>query len=183
MTACVLTHRFLSGQWCYRIRMALGLLCSPHPDWFLLRAKPGSGCAQRVRRLLSYRQHFCFFPQTNTKYFLLLTSSSHISESLPKREKRQGRVESFRSCESVSSWMKTCTATWSGSLMLKSWMPIARAKVSTCEPAQLPSHAATLSNSNSSSLSFLSGLLPLTNGDSDADSLYDLEGKSPVIYY
>uniref|UniRef100_A0A8D2ZK28 Voltage-dependent L-type calcium channel subunit alpha n=1 Tax=Scophthalmus maximus TaxID=52904 RepID=A0A8D2ZK28_SCOMX len=31
-------------------------------------------------------------------------------------EKRQGRVESFRNCESVSSWMKTSTATWSGSL-------------------------------------------------------------------
>ncbi|XP_043982846.1 dihydropyridine-sensitive L-type skeletal muscle calcium channel subunit alpha-1-like [Gambusia affinis] len=27
------------------------------------------------------------------------------------------------------------------------------------------------------------GLLPLTNGDPDADSLYDLEGKSRIIYY
>ncbi|XP_057678899.1 dihydropyridine-sensitive L-type skeletal muscle calcium channel subunit alpha-1-like [Corythoichthys intestinalis] len=27
------------------------------------------------------------------------------------------------------------------------------------------------------------GLLPLTNGDSDTDSLYDLEGKSRVVYY
>lgn len=29
----------------------------------------------------------------------------------------------------------------------------------------------------------LSGLLPLTSGDSDTDSLYDLEGKSKIIYY
>lgn len=29
----------------------------------------------------------------------------------------------------------------------------------------------------------LSGLLPLTNGDSETDSLYDLEGKSRIIYY
>ncbi|XP_035512807.1 dihydropyridine-sensitive L-type skeletal muscle calcium channel subunit alpha-1-like [Morone saxatilis] len=27
------------------------------------------------------------------------------------------------------------------------------------------------------------GLLPLTSGDSDADSLYDLEGKSRIVYY
>lgn len=29
----------------------------------------------------------------------------------------------------------------------------------------------------------MSGLLPLTSGDSDTDSLYDLEGKSRIIYY
>lgn len=55
---------------------------------------------------------------------------SFHSESLPKSERRPGHVESSRSCESVSSWMKTCMATWSGSLTLKSWMPTAREKVS-----------------------------------------------------
>lgn len=108
-------------------------------------------------------------------------SSSLQPESSPKREKRQGRVESFRNCESVSSWMKTSTATWSGSLTLKSWMLTEREKVSTKKPAQHPSHAVILLRSNCYSLS--SGLLPLTSGDSDTDSLHDLEGKSRIIYY
>uniref|UniRef100_A0A3B4WTP5 Voltage-dependent L-type calcium channel subunit alpha n=1 Tax=Seriola lalandi dorsalis TaxID=1841481 RepID=A0A3B4WTP5_SERLL len=43
-----------------------------------------------------------------------------------------------------------------GSLTLKSWMPTERAKVSGADRL---------------------GLLPLTSGDSDTDSLYDLEGK------
>lgn len=50
--------------------------------------------------------------------------------SLQKSERRPGRAESSRSCESASSWMKTCTATWSGSLTPRSWMPTARGKVS-----------------------------------------------------
>lgn len=29
----------------------------------------------------------------------------------------------------------------------------------------------------------VSGLLPLTNGEDDTDSLYGLEGKSKVVYY
>lgn len=45
---------------------------------------------------------------------------------------------------------------------------------------QQPDGAATML---SPSCVLLSGLLPLTSGDSDTDSLYDLEGKSKVIYY
>lgn len=56
---------------------------------------------------------------------------SFHSVSLPKSERRPDRAESSRSCESVSSWMKTCMATWSGSLTLKSWMLTKREKVST----------------------------------------------------
>lgn len=36
---------------------------------------------------------------------------------------------------------------------------------------------------NHTCCSLVAGLLPLTSGDSDTDSLYDLEGKSRVIYY
>lgn len=53
-----------------------------------------------------------------------------LPESSPKNERRPGHVESSRSCASVSSWMKTCTATWSGSRTLKSWMQTVREKVS-----------------------------------------------------
>lgn len=43
---------------------------------------------------------------------------------------------------------------------------------------QQPDGAGTMTCSH-----LLSGLLPLTSGDSDTDSLYDLEGKSKIIYY
>lgn len=47
------------------------------------------------------------------------------------------------------------------------------------EPPQLPSSV----YSPIKSVIVSSGLLPLTSGDSDTDSLYDLEGKSKVMYY
>lgn len=49
-----------------------------------------------------------------------------------------------------------------------------------CGPPELASPASA--RLNSLSLVF-SGLLPLTSGDSDTDSLYGLEGKSKIIYY
>lgn len=121
------------------------------------------------------------FTWTTFKNNHVLCNSLH-SESLPKSERRPGHVESSRSCESVSSWTKTCTATWSGSLTLKSWMPTERAKVSavkwtTSAPNQLWRYCWI------TPVVFLSGLLPLTSGDSDTDSLYDLEGKSRIVYY
>lgn len=85
------------------------------------------------------------------KMIAVLLYSFH-SESLPRSERRPGHVESSRSCESVSSWTKTCMATWSGSLTLKSWMLTERGKVSAVNPPQHPLHAEILLNFNCYSL-------------------------------
>lgn len=113
--------------------MALALLCSPHSGWLLLCTQSGSGCAQWVRRLLfSITSTVCImFLDIKKQMFLMFYFCLSVhSESLPKRERRPDRVASSRSCESASSWMKISMATWSGSLMLKSWMPTERARVS-----------------------------------------------------
>lgn len=70
--------------------------------------------------------------------------------------------------------------TWNGSLMLKSWTQTERAKVRSVDKQLLLMQ--TLHQIENACLGPL-GLLPLTNGDSETDSLYDLEGKSRIIYY
>lgn len=81
------------------------------------------------------------------KMIAVLIHSFH-SESSPKSERRPDHVESSRSCESVSSWMRTCMVTWSGSLTLKSWMLTEREKVSAVNQPQHPLHAEILLNFN-----------------------------------
>lgn len=117
----------------------------------------------------------CASPEQHTNCF---PPFHNHTESSPKSERKPGHVASSRSCESASSWMKTCTATWSGSHTLKCWMPTGRAKVSMTGRLGL----LTLTLRDAECVVLLAGLLPLTS-DSDADSLYDLEGKSKIVYY
>lgn len=46
-----------------------------------------------------------------------------------------------------------------------------------------PSSRSSVTNHKLIKVILLSGLLPLTSGDSDTDSLYGLEGKSRIVYY
>lgn len=128
--------------------MALALLCSTHPSGLLLCTQSGSGCAQWVSLLLSPLSPPSILPvHVNILKKKPKKTPLCALESLRKSERRPGHEESSRSCGSVSSWMKTCTATWSGSLMPRSWMPTEKGKVSTVRPPQQPVCAETMLSS------------------------------------
>lgn len=80
--------------------MALALLCSTHPSGLLLCAQPGSGCAQRVSRLLSPLSHPSILPvyvnilkKTKKKQIKACCFTLCPREFTKEREKARSRGE------------------------------------------------------------------------------------------
>lgn len=161
--------------------MALALLCSTHSAWLLLRTQSGSGCAQWVRlsSILSPASAVCLFTWTNKE---IITCCFTLSTQRVYQRAREGQVtrrvpEVARA--SAAGWRPA----WLHGVDHSRWSP-------GCRPRGKRSALWTTSapilcrDTGELQLFFLlSGLLPLTSGDSDTDSLYDMEGKSRIVYY
>lgn len=121
--------------------MALVVLHHPHSCGFLLRPQPSSGRAQWVgeHQLLSNQLITVFHILEISVCFMSANDNSEAKKSctfvfvstgsLLRSERKPSLVESSRSYESASSWMRISMATWNGSRRLRFWMLTERAKV------------------------------------------------------